>query len=241
MSIATATEIRRETWSAAERSPLPPLQSGGRLTRDEFERRYRAMPDVKKAELIEGVVYMPSPVSNEGHATPHVDLSTIFGVYRSQTPGVQAGDNVTIRLDLDNEPQPDLYQRSQMRSEVAAVLLRVILNVERERAAIDQAGVFGKQTEQHTHEKPFEFVAVIAASIERVVQLAQQLHGLDVDVDVGSNIFEKIVGRIFGRLPQRSWFHESFVSNFRRESLSRADLVSNQSNIIAAAAHHAER
>lgn len=76
MSIATAP--RKETRPA---QPIPPLQAGDRLTRAEFERRYRAMPHVRKAELIEGVVYMPSPVSNEGHASPHVRLSTLLGVY----------------------------------------------------------------------------------------------------------------------------------------------------------------
>jgi hypothetical protein len=35
---------------------IPPLQNGDRLTRDEFERRYHAMPQLKHAELIEGVV-----------------------------------------------------------------------------------------------------------------------------------------------------------------------------------------
>jgi len=37
---------------------LPPLENGDRLNRYEFERRYNAMPHLKKAELIEGVVYM---------------------------------------------------------------------------------------------------------------------------------------------------------------------------------------
>ena len=47
-----------------ELSPIdpPPLENGDRLTRCEFERRYSAMLEVKKAELIERVVYMPSPV-----------------------------------------------------------------------------------------------------------------------------------------------------------------------------------
>ena len=86
---------------------IPPLAAGDRLTRAEFERRYTAMPHVKKAELIEGVVYMPSPVSMKGHAGPHSDLVTWLGVYRAATPGVESGDNGTVRLDLDNEPQPD--------------------------------------------------------------------------------------------------------------------------------------
>ena len=73
------------TTAASERGTqpaqrIPPLQAGDRLTRDEFERRYGAMPQVRKAELIEGVVSMPSPVSNEGHADPHIRLATLFGV-----------------------------------------------------------------------------------------------------------------------------------------------------------------
>ena len=49
---------------------LPPLSNGDRLTSREFERRYRAMPELKKAELIEGVVYMASPLRFESHANP---------------------------------------------------------------------------------------------------------------------------------------------------------------------------
>lgn len=86
---------------------VPELQNGDHLTRDEFERRYRAMPQVKKAELIEGVVFMPSPVNQEYHSLQHTALVTWLGVYWAATPGVRPGDNATVRLDLDNEPQPD--------------------------------------------------------------------------------------------------------------------------------------
>jgi Uma2 family endonuclease len=86
------------------------LQNGDRLTRAEFERRYAAMPGLKKAELIEGVVYMPSPVSDD-HSGPHFDLITWLGLYRMATPGVVGGDNGTLRLDLDNDPQPDAFLR----------------------------------------------------------------------------------------------------------------------------------
>ena len=40
---------------------VPPLETGDRLSRAEFERRFDAMPGLKKAELIEGIVYIPSP------------------------------------------------------------------------------------------------------------------------------------------------------------------------------------
>ena len=86
---------------------VPPLEPGDHLTRDEFERRYDAMPGLKKAELIEGVVFLPSPVRVDQHGSPHADLITWLGVYRAATPGVRVADNTTIRLDLDNEPQPD--------------------------------------------------------------------------------------------------------------------------------------
>jgi Uma2 family endonuclease len=89
---------------------IPPLENGDRLTRAEFERRYAAMPHIKKAELIEGIVYMPSPVSNE-HAAPHFLLIGWLSHYLAATPGIAGGDNGTLRLDLDNEPQPDAFLR----------------------------------------------------------------------------------------------------------------------------------
>ncbi|EKQ67429.1 hypothetical protein OsccyDRAFT_3701 [Leptolyngbyaceae cyanobacterium JSC-12] len=89
---------------------LPPLESGDRLTRAEFERRYAAMPQLKKAELIEGVVYVSSPV-RVIHSQPHADFMTWLGVYRAATPGVACYDNPTLRLDADNEPQPDAVLR----------------------------------------------------------------------------------------------------------------------------------
>jgi len=86
----------------------PLLEPGDRLTREEFERRYERMPNVKKAELIEGIVYMPSPTRARKHAIPHNYIGTWLGVYAAETPGVECCDNSTVRLDLDNEPQPDL-------------------------------------------------------------------------------------------------------------------------------------
>ena len=85
----------------------PPLEPGDRLTRSEFERRYDAMPHLRKAELIEGVVHMPSPVRYRRHGRPHALLMGWLIHYEAETPGVETADNSTARLDLDNEPQPD--------------------------------------------------------------------------------------------------------------------------------------
>lgn len=86
---------------------IPPLQNGDRLTAEEFERRYDATPDLKKAELINGVVYMPPPVTMDDHGGPHFDMISWLGLYRMATPGVRGGDNATLRLPLNNRPQPD--------------------------------------------------------------------------------------------------------------------------------------
>ena len=91
-------------------SKILPLENGDRLSRREFERRYLAMPKVKKAELIEGKVYMASPVRII-HGQPHAYIMTWLGVYCAATPRTQFADNTTVRLDTDNEPQPDALLR----------------------------------------------------------------------------------------------------------------------------------
>lgn len=86
---------------------IPSLEAGDHLSRDEFERRYEAMPNLKKAELIEGVVYMSPAVRWDFHAGPHAKLMTWLGTYWAAASGVSVGDNGSIRLDMGNEPQPD--------------------------------------------------------------------------------------------------------------------------------------
>ena len=110
-------ELEVKSPSGASAAAAPPgapatttLENGDRLTRCEFERRYALRPDLKKAQLIEGVVYMPSPVS-VAHAGPHAMIQTVLLVYAASTPGVHGYDNATLRLDLDNEPQPDVLLR----------------------------------------------------------------------------------------------------------------------------------
>ncbi|MGK7892052.1 MAG: Uma2 family endonuclease [Leptolyngbyaceae cyanobacterium] len=90
--------------------PLPRLENGDRLTRAEFERRYAGMPNVK-AELIEGVVYMAAALRYRRHGNPHSHILGWLELYAAYTPGVESADNATVRLDLDNEPQPDALLR----------------------------------------------------------------------------------------------------------------------------------
>ena len=89
---------------------IPRLESGDRLTRAEFERRYAAMTKRTKAELIEGVAIMASPVSNK-HSEANSLLCWWLVGYSMATKGTRVGDNATVLLDLDNEVQPDILLR----------------------------------------------------------------------------------------------------------------------------------
>ena len=82
------------------------LENGDRLNRIEFERRYTAS-NVKKAELIEGLVHVASPLRFTPHAKPHAQILIWLGTYQSMFPKLEVGIEPTVRLDEDNEPQPD--------------------------------------------------------------------------------------------------------------------------------------
>jgi hypothetical protein len=88
---------------------VPPLHAGMKLTRDEFLRRWEMHPEITKAELIRGIVYMPSPVSPE-HGSSESDLGIWIGSYRVATPGTDSAHNTTS-LMLDDAAQPDVHLR----------------------------------------------------------------------------------------------------------------------------------
>jgi Uma2 family endonuclease len=92
---------------AAPTTLLVALDSGDRLTREEFHRRYEARPDIKRAELVEGVVYVPSPTRFDLHDEPALMMGAWLATYATKHPGVRAGGSPTILLDERNEVRPD--------------------------------------------------------------------------------------------------------------------------------------
>ncbi len=103
-----------ETATPASPLIIPPLRDGDRLDREEFHRRYEAMGEGARAELIEGIVHlyqeageMPSPASYD-HGGPYQTASNWIGYYRLRTPGLLSGIDCTVFADHANEPQPDL-------------------------------------------------------------------------------------------------------------------------------------
>jgi Uma2 family endonuclease len=122
MGMLTLTPPNKPTGRPG-RTRLAPLRNGEHLSRAEFERRWEATPDLRHAELIEGIVFMTPPIS-ASHSAAHERLHHWLGVYARHTPGVRALISPSLRLDLRNEFQPDSVLRldhpSRGRSRVAA-------------------------------------------------------------------------------------------------------------------------
>jgi hypothetical protein len=92
------------------RGRTPALLNGDHLTVPEFERRYEAAPASQRAELIEGIVFMSPPISNL-HSDGHGLLYLLLKHYALATPRVGATLCASLRLDGQNEYQPDATLR----------------------------------------------------------------------------------------------------------------------------------
>lgn len=103
--MSTVDQLPPALDSVHKRAPV--LQNGDYLTRTEFERRFDATPGLKKADLIEGIVYLSSPVSVALHGRPHSHLTGWLGQYVARTSGLDAASSASVRLDEANMPQPD--------------------------------------------------------------------------------------------------------------------------------------
>jgi Uma2 family endonuclease len=97
-------ETQSDAVGNALNRPLP-LEKGEFLHSREFLRRDERMPQVKKAELVEGVVYLGSPVSTR-HSKPDALIQGWLVAYASRHPEVEVHTNVTVILDAENTVQP---------------------------------------------------------------------------------------------------------------------------------------
>jgi Uma2 family endonuclease len=87
---------------------LPPLEPGDCLDQPTFHARYEAMPLGTRAELIGGIVFMPSPLKPR-HGRMHMHVNGWLWDYERATPGVETYDKTTAILGPESEPQPDTY------------------------------------------------------------------------------------------------------------------------------------
>lgn len=107
MSTVTRSERTRTEPPKGGSAPEVFLDNGDRLSAEEYDRIYEQLPDVR-AELIEGVVYVSSPVSLD-HGPQHAELTGWAFVYKASTPGLGVSSDGTVHLDPDNRPQPDVH------------------------------------------------------------------------------------------------------------------------------------
>lgn len=88
---------------------LPVLESGDRLTREEFHRRYSLRPDIRRAELVLGVVYVASPVRSDLHGDPVGLVSFWLNAYAVDMPDLRDSTDGTVLIRPDTELQPDVF------------------------------------------------------------------------------------------------------------------------------------
>jgi Uma2 family endonuclease len=105
MKTATGAERRQPAPNG-----VPLLVNGDRMKQPEFHRRYEQYPDHVKIELINGIVYMASPLSRL-HSLYHEELGFVLGLYRRATPGIELCPDATTILGEESEPRPDLTLR----------------------------------------------------------------------------------------------------------------------------------
>jgi len=98
------------TLEKTSRLAPPPLVAGQRLDQATFHERYEAMPPGTWAELIDGVVFLPSPIDPE-QGRAHVPALVWLSYYAENTPGVEVLDNTSTVIGPRSEPQPDLQLR----------------------------------------------------------------------------------------------------------------------------------
>lgn len=88
--------------------PPPLLHEGDQLSALEFLHRWEAMPDLKEAELLNGVVFLMASPIGKGHSRTHGRLHGWLWSYAESTPGCETGIAGTWLMSAKDVPQPDL-------------------------------------------------------------------------------------------------------------------------------------
>lgn len=71
------------------------------------------MPDVKNAELIDGIVYLQYRVSAI-HGMAHANLGALLCIYSKNDSNLLTASNSTVRIDDRNDAQPDLLMMRRL-------------------------------------------------------------------------------------------------------------------------------
>ena len=83
------------------------LENGAVMSGDEFLSLYERAEGLEHVELIEGIVYMPSPVSVPDHARKQGLFIEWLAAYEARNAAVEYSPPGTMLLDEKNLPEPD--------------------------------------------------------------------------------------------------------------------------------------
>lgn len=94
-----------------------PFDNGDVMSREQFHRLYSECEELQRVELIEGIVYLPSPIRSKGHAEEQMLMLVWLDAYasRHEESGLSAQPPNSVMLDDENEPEPDamLFRKDQ--------------------------------------------------------------------------------------------------------------------------------
>ena len=90
---------------------MPPLSNGDHLSLGEFERLWDLHPEIKKAELINGVVFLEMSVSPIHSFAHSVVMGWLVSYWVSRMKFIELHDNVTLTLLSTHDLQPDALLR----------------------------------------------------------------------------------------------------------------------------------
>jgi Uma2 family endonuclease len=105
-ALMAKASLQKSVARSTSRPTLPSLENGDRLDQKSFHERYQAMPEHVRAELIGGIVHMPSPLKFP-HGKNHSGILRWLFAYEDATPGTLVLENTTVILGPESEPQPD--------------------------------------------------------------------------------------------------------------------------------------
>jgi hypothetical protein len=175
------------------RTYAPPLESGDVLDAQEYWRRYSAGPKKQRAERINGKVYVMNPLRAVQHGNPHLLLAHWIAAYAMHDPTLIGSDNATIRMNTDNDPQPDLCLLrvdGQTRFDEGGYILgapEMIVEIAGSSASYD----FGEKRDVYEAAGVGEYL--IFESIEGQIQWWRLANGRFVEIQPDCGIYESVL------------------------------------------------
>ncbi|HEV2970436.1 MAG TPA: hypothetical protein VGY55_10630, partial [Pirellulales bacterium] len=107
--------------------------------------------------------------------------NAVVDTQRAFIEGERGQDFVEIPLPLVSRSVEHAEQSCEVQAEIAAIRLGSVFDIEPERLALEDPGVFGKEAKQDANQKTLQLMAAITAMFQSVVKIAHDSHGAKID------------------------------------------------------------